>query len=156
MNDNQLYIMVGPAFSGKTYWVENEFDKAFPGVNRLAVVDPDKVRRSLTGRYTVISNTSAEDIVWSHVCLMVRSLLANNNNVLLDTCNLKRYQRAKWREYDPVYVVMETPLSVSLDRAKDIDRIGLERIIRRGYDQFEPIQLNEGAMFQVRYEENEL
>jgi len=151
MNGNgQLYVMVGPPFTGKTHWIDTDgFEEAFPQMRPPAVIDPDRVRRALTGRFAVLNTTAAEDVLWANIVLMVRAMLLNGNNVILDTCNTRRFQRDKWRSFDPVYVVMDTPLKTALQWAKESSRDDVERVIRKGFDSFDPVHISEGMQHRV-------
>ena len=83
----KLGIMVGLPRSGKsTYCRENLMQDN-------VVVCPDKIRLALHGQQFV---ALAEKFVWAVADTMVRTLLMQGHNVVIDATNVSRFTRSSW------------------------------------------------------------
>ena len=142
----RLYVMVGPPFSGKSWWVRHRFESTF-GV-RPAIVVPDLLRTLILGN---TGYSEVDELVWANVHVTIKGLLAAGNHVVLDACNLRDHQRRKWARYDPVFVEMLTPLAVALERARACGMVDAEGFIRRGYDQWDKAKVQASRQRMMYY-----
>jgi predicted kinase len=89
MNQKILLCTMGLPRSGKSTWAK---EQAFP------VVNPDSIRLAMHGQRFY---QQAEDLVWAHAKLMVRSLfIAGHHTVIVDATNGTKRRRAMWFDDD--------------------------------------------------------
>lgn len=90
----EIILTVGLPRSGKTTWARQQ---------GLPIVSPDSIRLALHGkRFEAL----AEDMVWSIVFIMIRSLImAGNDKVIVDATHVSEKRRAVYRDKFPGYKI---------------------------------------------------
>ena len=128
MPEWKLILIVGLPRSGKSTWA---FVQGFPIVNR------DAIRIALHGQPFI---GQAEDMVTAIETYMVRALFeGSHNTVIVDATHLRKKYRDRWL-YGPWNVelkVIDTPIAVCIERAKEDNREDLIPIIERMYENAE-------------------
>lgn len=130
-----LTVMVGLPRSGKSTLAK---------ASGHPMVNPDSIRLALHGQ---AFNPAAEPMVWTIATYLVKALfLAGHTHVVLDATNVTRRRRQQWRsaEWDTVYFVMATPVSVCKARARANGQMDLLPVIDRMSRDFEPVAADEG------------
>jgi len=131
-----LTIMCGLPRSGKSTWVEkNKKDEI--------VVSPDDIRRTIFGHQY---HDGAELFVWAFVEGMVRMLLEQGKDVIVDATNSTKSRRVRWiimaRSFDIKMrtIWIQTPLLECLKRNEKSpeDHKVPEDMIRRMDENFVP------------------
>lgn len=138
---SELFITVGFPRSGKSTFVEK-----LRRERKIVVVGGDQCRDVLFGGvYTKEGNTVILGIMES----MVRLLLAQDQDVIIDGIHLTRFEREWWarvgKEHDSkvTFLWINTPLEICLTRNKESCKLPSETLIKMG-EKFEPIQEDEG------------
>lgn len=109
-----LYLMCGIPRSGKSTW-------AFENKNKGVIVCPDWFRTNIFGHQF---EKTAEPFIWAITDTLIRSILDQKKNVILDACNLYPTTRGKYyniaKEYDAevICVYVNTPIDICLERNK--------------------------------------
>jgi len=108
-----LIAMVGLPYSGKSMAAMTMFHGA-------PVVNPDSIRVAIHGHKFI---ASAEPYVWATAKTMVRALfMAGSNLVVFDATNITEDRRNGLRsdeEWETSFYVVDTPVEVCLERAKE-------------------------------------
>ncbi len=103
------------------------------------MVCPDTIRRAIHGQQFI---ALAEPYVWAVAETMVRSLLREGHNVIVDATNTTKKRRDVWvrvasEEGKPfIGFWVDTPAEECIKRNKELNRID-PKIIQRMVDQFE-------------------
>ena len=87
-----LIMMVGPAGSGKSTWIQ-EYLQTHP---KFVVVSTDDLRRSLTGN---VSDNSRNAEIWSEAKEKVKQILVAGRNAILDSTMVNERDRASFLSY---------------------------------------------------------
>jgi predicted kinase len=147
----KLYLMCGPAGSGKTTWVKQH---AHPGVS--AHISRDRIRFSMVRENE--NYFSREDEVFEEFCEQIKQALAAPwvDEVYVDATHLTAKAREKvLREiahikFELIAVVIEPPLEKVLEQ--NAKRTGRERVpdtvIKNMYNSFEHPSLTERYVYQ--------
>lgn len=117
-----LILTCGLPRSGKSTWARKQ---AWP------VVCPDAIRLALHGQAFY---APAEQMVWAHARLMVRSLFgAGHATVILDATNVTKARRQEWagKEWLSCVKEMTAPKEECLTRARVEGRDDLAAVIER-------------------------
>lgn len=85
-NKLTMTLMVGLARSGKSTWIKKN------GKNSV-IVCPDRIRKLIFGHQF---HKDAEDFVWAYAKGMVKLILEQGKNVLIDATNLNWSTREQW------------------------------------------------------------
>ena len=130
----QLILMVGLPRSGKTTWAKEYVNKN----PNTVIVSPDTIRLALHGQRFI---GEAEEFVWANHYLMVKTLLLEGYDVLVDATNTTEKRRKpyfdKFKGYDILTKVMDTSKDVCIQRAKSINDNEIIPIIEKMYGQYE-------------------
>lgn len=138
---NLLICTVGLPRSGKSTWINELKSEPLIMVPLMYAprVSPDSIRLSLHGQRFA---PEAEDMVWTIAKLMVKSLFnAGHNIVIVDATNTTKKRRDFWKskEWEIRFKILDTPASECIERARHENDEGIEPIISRMADQFEPL-----------------
>ena len=128
-----LHIMIGLPLSGKSTYCKELQKKGY------VVVCPDTVRLAIHGNQFI---PIAEPLVWATAQIMVRSLLMQGHNVVIDATNTTVERRKMWvnmaNEFDIQLKChwLSTSKEECLERNEKLQRLN-PSIIERMADQFE-------------------
>lgn len=87
----KLIVMVGLPYSGKSTVVDK-----LAKVKNAVIVCPDNIRMALHGHAFI---NEAESFVWASSFLMIRSLLARHDTVIVDACHASHKQREAYLQF---------------------------------------------------------
>ena len=132
----EIIVTVGLPRSGKTTWAR---EQGYP------IVNPDSIRLSLHGkRFELL----AEDMVWSIVFIMIRSLLlAGHDKVIVDgthiTIKRRREYLNRFEDCKVIFHVMTTSKEDCILRAKKSNDEEIIPIIEKMANQYEQLSIAE-------------
>lgn len=138
----ELAIMVGLPRSGKSTFCKQLMTAGY------VVVNPDRLRLALHGQAFA---TNAEPFVWATAEVMVRMLLMQGHNVVLDATNTHKQARSTWtrmaREFETRLDIfwVNTPIEVCLERNVGAGAVP-EEVIRRMHRNFQSPSDDEGVI----------
>lgn len=123
-----LYFLCGTPRSGKSTFANNWVNEPV-GAPRV-IVSGDDIRQALTGREYA---KNAEAAVFSLMDTITLALLIRGFDVLVDETStspdtLKRYLRL---HPDPVMIMMDTPIDICIERARQHNQEYLVPVIER-------------------------
>ena len=129
-----LILMVGLPRSGKTTWAK----KYCEDNPNIVIVSPDTIRIALHGQRFI---PEAEDMVWGIHYTMVRTLLLQGYDVLIDATNTTGKRRKpyfdKFKGYNIMTKVMGTSKEECVRRAKSMNDEEILPIIEKMAEQYE-------------------
>ncbi len=131
--DRQLVCMLGLPRSGKSTVAGTlSVELGAPVVNR------DSIRLALHGQRYV---ASAELMVKAIAKVMVTSLFAYHDTVIVDETNIKHSTRAFWRDGDwkTAFLELDTSKELCLARAKSMNDEQIQPVIERMAAEMEPL-----------------
>lgn len=134
MGENLLICMMGLPRSGKTTWAVK---KGHP------IVSPDAIRMAMYGQRFC---RDGEKMVWTNAWYMVKSLFyAGHPTVIVDATNTIRLRRDSWtsHEWKTVFKVIDTGVSLCIERAQIEDDGEIIPIIRTMNSHYEPLAADE-------------
>jgi predicted kinase len=145
--------MCGLARCGKSTWIEKNKGDA-------VVVCPDEVRAKIFGHQF---HRPAEPFVWAVVKSMVRMLLDQDKNVILDATNLTDSSRRVWLDMADEYgttvrvVWIQTPLEECKRRSRSSveGNIVPDEVLDRMEETFEPPWYPDVELVVISYNELE-
>ena len=122
-----LYVMIGIPGSGKSTYAKN--------IPNTTVVSSDEIRHELTGDY---SNLTKDKQVFPLLEKRILDLLKAGKDAVYDATNINLTKRrkitAKYSDLAKiVYIFMDTPLKVALERNRNRERKVPEDVIRNMY-----------------------
>ena len=130
----QIILMVGLPRSGKTTWAKNYVQEN----SNTVIVSPDTIRLALHNHRFI---GESEDFVWATHYLMVKTLLLEGYNVLVDATNITEKRRNpyfnKFKGYEILTKVMNTSKEECIERAKLIKDEEIIPIIEKMANQYE-------------------
>ncbi len=107
----RLVYMIGLPRSGKSTFV-NKWVQTMPG---RTIVNGDSIRLALHGEGFI---KEREKEVYDIGLVMVKSLLLNGLDVLVDETNTTPDERKVWQDMGGVGIFVDTPLDKCIDRVK--------------------------------------
>lgn len=134
-----LLCTVGLPRSGKTTWA-----LAFSKDHGCPIVNPDSIRLAIHGQRFI---GQAEPFVWATAQAMVASLfIAGHDSIIVDATHTTRKRREIWKSKDwrTLFVMIDTPKSVCLERATGDAEI--VPVIERMAAQWEPLSEEHGEI----------
>ena len=132
-------MMCGLPRSGKSTWTKDQC--------RVVVISADRLR------YLVYNQrfwAGGEALMWSFHGIILRLLLEQGVNVILDECNMTPKRRepiikmAKEYGYETRCVVVPTPLEECMKRARDMNDVQIQPVIQRMATEYIPPSYDEG------------
>ena len=142
-NMREFSITVGLPCSGKS-----EFCEHLQSTFGFTIVNPNNIRLALHGQRFI---KSAEPLVWAITETMVRALLLNNHNVILNSTNINKQLRSNWinlaKEFDLnlTAYVMDIPYEECIRKNSELSRV-YESVINMMYSQYEEPDTSEGLI----------
>jgi len=82
----RLTLMVGLPRSGKSTWAKNNSKND-------VIICPDRIRKLIFGHQF---HKNAEDFIWAYARGMVKLILEQGKNVIIDATNLNHHTRSEW------------------------------------------------------------
>ena len=128
-----LKMTVGLPRSGKSTWAREQ---------GCPIVNPDSIRLALHGQAFA---PLAEPFIWAIAKVMVRALfLSGHDVVVLDATNTTKKRREMWasKNWNRAFKVVETPMKICIERAKDSNP-DLIPVIRTMHKEYEPVEADE-------------
>jgi len=141
MFSHDIILMVGIPLSGKST-LSRQIRKDYGHV----IICPDNVRLAIHGNQFI---QTAEPFVWAVVETMVRTMLLQDEKIIIDATNTHFSARSKWirlakeMKKSIVACVFQTPYSECIERNKKIKRLD-QSVIDRMINQFKPPTYDEG------------
>ena len=138
----KLILMVGLPASGKSTIVQQ-----YQWEHCCIVVCPDDIRMTM---FNTEFNKDVEGLVWFTARAMVKMLLAQGHNVVLDSTNLTKDRRKEWidlaKECQVIVVAhqMDTPFHECLARNNNRDRKVPNDVMARMYNACQDVSHDEG------------
>jgi predicted kinase len=145
---SKLGVMVGLPRSGKSTKCMALMEQGH------VIINPDRMRLALHGQ---AYQPLAEQLVWAIADLMVRTLLMQGHNVIVDATNITRYARGVWAKVAKAHGIeldiywVTTPYEVCLERNKTCltGRVD-EAVITRMHSGFQEPNGSEGVIHAFR------
>lgn len=141
---NSLAITVGLPLSGKSTTARKLKDYGY------VIVCPDTIRLSLHGKQYDVDR---EPEVWHIAQIMVKTLLKQGHDVLVDATNTTRKRRSMWvdmaEQFDQklLIYIMDTDVETCHKRNMELGRLD-PSIINRMHEQFEQPSEDEGIIME--------
>jgi predicted kinase len=141
----EFTLLVGLPAYGKSSFVQELEQNSI--METAVVVCPDQIRMNIFG---VEFNKDFEGMVWFATRTMVKTLLLQNRDVILDATNLSPLRRKEWIElgHDCNATVIahyfDTPFEECVKRNNKRDRVVPEDVMERMKNELEPPTVEEG------------